>query len=235
MKKISGIIYLLLGILLVLNACNCEKGSGEVKTEKRKVDNFTKIEINGIAKVYIKQGNFEDIEIIADDNLLPLINTEVRNDRLKISMDKCVKYVSKLEVYISLPKLESLEVNGACELKSKNKFISEELEIESNGAGEIDLKIDVDKMRSKISGSADVKLEGSAIEHKIDLSGAGELDAYKFTTKEADIEVSGAGTCKVFVTEELNAEVSGTGFIRYKGEPKNVDTKVSGAGSIKAK
>ena len=42
----------------------------------------------------------------------------------------------------------------------------------------------------------------------------------------------GSADIKVTATEMIKARVSGSGDIRYKGNPKKIDTKTSGSGDI---
>ncbi|MBP6585664.1 MAG: DUF2807 domain-containing protein, partial [Flavobacterium sp.] len=49
----------------------------------------------------------------------------------------------------------------------------------------------------------------------------------------AKVNVSGSGDIKVNCTEFIEARVAGSGDIEYKGNPKKVDTKVAGSGTIK--
>jgi hypothetical protein len=68
-----------------------------------------------------------------------------------------------------------------------------------------------------------------------DLSSAGDLNAYEFKVKEADISVSSAGDADIYVTEKLRADASSAGDVNYKGDPKNVDAHTSSAGGVNKK
>lgn len=53
-------------------------GSGNLATETRDVSGFTGVDVGGVFQVEITAQKEFGIEIDADDNLLPLIKTEVR-------------------------------------------------------------------------------------------------------------------------------------------------------------
>ncbi len=72
---------MLLLALLLLGGCSSlpggTAGSGTAKTETRPVAGFTSIELAGTGDVQVKQTGTESLTVTADDNLLPLLTTEV--------------------------------------------------------------------------------------------------------------------------------------------------------------
>jgi hypothetical protein len=47
-----------------------------------------------------------------------------------------------------------------------------------------------------------------------------------------NVDLSGAGDVHVHATESLDASVSGAGRVLYPGDPADVKTDVSGAGTV---
>jgi len=235
MKKSIVSLVLLTLLTILIYSCNCEKGTGNVTTEQRSVAPFTGIEIDGNAKVTILQSDTAKVEITIDSNLLAFVETKIHGDMLQISTTECVKNITQFEIFISTPEFNKIEANGAVVISSKNIIKSEKLELVLNGAGEIKLDLDVQKLYTDITGAALIDLKGTVQEHDLNISGAGTLEAYNLSCKELDANISGSGNCKVTVTDDLDAKVSGSGYLYYKGEPKKAQTDVTGAGSIKAK
>lgn len=109
-------------------------------------------------------------------------------------------------------------------------------QIELDISGAVNCRMDglaADDVSIGLSGAGNILLEGTADELDVNVSGAAKVDAEALTAKEAEVEISGAGSMTLTVTDELDARISGTGSIRYHGDPKNLKTRVSGAGSIK--
>lgn len=237
MKKINVYFAVLAMFVFYLPSCEmfCEEGSGNVTSEKRDVSAFNKLEAGGIASVIIKKSEKRSVKIETDDNLQELIETKVKDGVLRISNDGCVKNVTRLDITIHTPELTGIELSGAAVIKGKGTFSSDDLVIETSGSGNIELDINVDKLEIEIDGSGEVDLKGNVNNGDIEITGAGELSAYKLIINEAEVEVSGSGKCKVNVSKTLDAEVTGTGEIIYKGNPPNMNTKVTGLGKIKAK
>jgi hypothetical protein len=67
------------------------------------------------------------------------------------------------------------------------------------------------------------------------MSGASRLHAEELQTQTTELAISGAGKADVVATEKLRAAISGAGKVSYGGNPKSVEKRVSGAGSIRTK
>jgi hypothetical protein len=69
----------------------------------------------------------------------------------------------------------------------------------------------------------------------VSISGSAAIDAFGLQSQNADVDAKDAGSLKLFVTDKLSGELSGSGNIIYKGNPKNVSTKITGSGTIQSK
>jgi hypothetical protein len=190
-------------------------GSGKMKLEKRDVPAFTAVNVSGAYDVEIVVQKEQSLEIEGDDNLLPLIRTEVKNGVLNIDTEKSFSTKHALRVRISVPNLDALKTSGASEFDVTN-VKSDEFNIEASGAGHI-----------QIAG------ETKALE--IGMSGAVGLDAKDLKAEKVTVNSSGAASADVYASEELRASVSGAGNVDYYGDPKTVTEDTSGAGSISKK
>lgn len=209
-------------------------GNGKVVKETRNVSSFGKLEVGGAFDIFLTQGNVESLVIEADENLIPLIITEVRGGKLIIETKENIRNSKELNLYITFVSLEKMNFSGACEVTSNEMMTFQNLEIHGSGASEIDLKLKATKLIGDFSGASEINLSGNADECEMNLSGASELDAFEFVVKNFIIDLSGAGDANIHVTENLKAEASGAASIRYAGNPR-VDSHISGAGSIKSR
>lgn len=225
-------ILILFVLIFSLYSCiSTVDGDGNVVTEERNVNTFNKIDISGHFEVFIKQGKQENVEIETDQNLLQLIETETKKNTLYIKSKEPIGNAKSLKLYITVVKLEDIDISGAVELRSKGTIVSEELEIDISGAADVDLDVEVEQLSMDMSGASETSLKGKAKEFNIELSGASDLQAEKLKTQHTSIDISGAGNAKVFAKKTLNVEVSGAGSVQYKGNPK-ITKDISGAGSV---
>ncbi len=215
-----AIVNLFLLVGLILNGCNIGniggiKGSGTVKSEIRNVSGFKKIKAeNALTIEIIVQKDFS-VAIEADDNLLPLIITEVSGDTLKISSKEKFSTKNNLTIKISMPELVDLNVSGATSATV-------------SGVKTESLKLDA-------SGASKIKISGEVKNLNANASGASGIDAENLKTENAEVEASGASSATVAPTGDLNANASGASGIIYAGEPKNIKQDASGMSSVKKK
>jgi hypothetical protein len=221
MKRIS----ILLLIVLVVTFAGCKfghgimgrgiAGSGNRKTEKRELKSFNAIDTSGAYDVNVTCQKPASFEIEADDNILPLIKTEVRDGVLFVSNDQEYHSSKSTALRITLPDLGSVSNHGAGEVKIVDAN-SSDLKLESSGASSIDAA-------------------GRARTVTISSTGAGNIDTGKLQAERAKVDISGAANVDVYASDQLDVKVSGVGSVSYSGNPKVVNKNVSGIGSVNPK
>jgi Putative auto-transporter adhesin, head GIN domain len=190
-------------------------GSGNSVTEKRDLSGFKAVEVGGVFKVEITAQKDFSVEVEADDNLLPLIRTEVRGGILTIESEKRINSHNPILVRISAPDIESLESSGAPNV-SINNIKNSAFAVNSSGASK-------------------VTVEGESSKLTVDVSGASNINADNLKAGDANIEASGASHVYVNVSGELRSDGSGASKIVYSGTPKKVEKRTSGASSVSPK
>jgi len=236
-NRIVGLSFALAVLLVLQSGCTYAfkgiRGDGNVIKQERSISSFDGIDVGGAFNVFLTQGDTEKLVIEADENLMDIIETEVRGSTLKIKTSEDIKESSKLNIYITFKDLKDIDVSGACDLTGENKFKLGDLDLDCSGASEMEMKLSAGNINLDCSGASNAELFGSAQSVNAELSGASKLDAMEFEVAIYDIDVSGASHGKIFVTEELSVEVSGAAHLKYKGEPRIKEHDVSGAGSLK--
>jgi hypothetical protein len=235
MKTVKNLSTLLFTIVILLASCSVlgERGNGNVVKQERKVAAFDAIDVSGAFDIYLSLGTTQSVIVETDDNLQPLIKTEVVGNTLKIDNKKPIHDSKCMKVYVTVTDLKKIELSGAVDMETQNKLTLNELEIEISGATDASLDLAVQKLEISSSGGSKMKLSGMANKFDVDVSGAVELRAYDLLAEIVSLSISGAGEAEINVTKELNADISGAATVRYKGDPPKVDSSVSGAGSIK--
>lgn len=226
MKKTGLLIFisaLSAGLIFSSNSCSSRsfsnfsgvQGSGTSKTETRNVSGFTKIETGGAINIEVSAQKDFNVQVEADDNLLANIKTEVSGKTLKIYSEDRISPKTSVNVVISMPALESVDISGASSGVIKN--------------------VKADSLELKASGASNIKIDGEAKDLEADASGASSIDAESLRVQNADVEASGASKATVTATDELKVEASGASKISYAGEPKNIKQNSSGASSVTKK
>ena len=211
-------IVLLVAIAVAFSACKFGRGiagSGNRKTEKRELKSFNAIDTSGAYEINVSCQKPASFEIEADDNILPLIKTEVRDGTLFVSNDQEFHSSKSTILRITLPEVNSVSSHGAGDIKI-------------NDSNSNDLKI-------KSTGAANMEATGKAKSVTISSTGAGNIDTSKLTAEKAKVDATGAANVDVYASDQLDVSVSGVGSVTYSGNPKTVNKSVSGIGSVNPK
>jgi hypothetical protein len=199
-----------LAAVAVAQRGNGIEGSGRMATERRTVTNFTGVHHAGIGEVTIRAGERLGVVVEADDNVLPLIATEVKDGTLTIRTTQPIRR-AKVRVTVTAPNVEQVRLSGAGN-------------IEGHGIRARGLVVD-------LAGAGNVRLRGQVERLQTTLSGAGNLSLRELRSQQAEVRLSGAGNAELDVVQTLQATITGAGNVRYTGNPQ-VTSKVSGAGNV---
>ena len=223
------------GIILALTALlpfNILAQDHNITIQERNIAPFDAIDVGGAFTLILSQGDPQSVKVETDENLQSRVVTEVEGNELQIS-SKGLKNPGKLNVYVTVKQLHSLNVSGAASVKGENKLTSDNLRIETSGAAKADLNIETTKLTTEVSGAADLKLSGSATLHYSELSGAGQLKALDLLTSTSTMDISGAAEGRITAKDEIIADVSGAGKLTYYDEPAVKHINKSGSYEIK--
>jgi len=214
MKRIANVL-LPASLLFVLCGCHIGvHGSGVRKTEKRDVPSFNAIETTGAFEVQVTCQKPASFEIEGDDNLLPLIQTEVRNGVLRVTSSKHYSTRDPISLRITVPDFTSVSSTGAGKIRVSD-LKNESFEIHSTGA-------------------ALVIAEGQSNNVRISSTGAGRIDTHDLRASKVEVTVTGVAAVDVYASDQLDVNVSGAGRVTYSGDAK-VNKHVSGAGQVTKK
>jgi len=212
------------------------KGNGISKTETREVTDYTSLSCGGPMKVEIVYGTSNTIQLEGDENILPYIETIVKNGELSIRVKEriSVKPQVSLRVHVSMTTINGLAQSGSGEIKGSGNFTSTQpTAIAVSGSGKVDLRFSkFDGMSISMSGSGSLKMEG-ALDNNLDVSqsGSGNINCEHVTTQNVNAHISGSGELRVNASKSLDAQISGSGHIYYTGDA-TVSTHVSGSGRV---
>jgi hypothetical protein len=230
---ITVIIFTITGCIVVING-NSVQGSGNVITRAREVSEFSHVRLKGSGKVFLTPGQPQSLEIKTDDNIMPLIETDVSGNKLTISHGNNRLRPTFFEVYITVQNLEGIGISGSGDIVGNGRFVTDSLYVEISGSGNMDLEVETDRLENKISGSGSLRLSGKADEYIVSVSGSGKINAFDVDARHVSVKVSGSGDCRISASESLDARISGSGNVYYRGRPR-INTNISGSGSLKSR
>jgi len=189
-------------------------GSGSLKVEVRPVTAFSAIRLSDVdARVVIERTGTESLEVTADDNLVSLFTSEVRDGTLYLSVEKDRSLSGRRPLFrVTVNDLRQLGVSGSGTVEAT--------------------RLDGEQLAMSISGSGDITAAGRTEDVTISIGGSGSCNAAGLIAKRAKVAVRGSGDATVNAQDELEAIVAGSGSIWYVGSPK-IESSISGSGEIK--
>src|SRR6186997_134625 len=167
MKKIQVMLMgMLVSTVLFAQTIN------DANAEPRNLSGFHVIKISNAFTVYISQGNEDAVAISASKaEYREKIITKVENGILIIRFDDDKKFwkgwngdKQRLTAYVSIKKIDRLDVSGACDIFFEDGISSEDLNVELSGASDVKGKIDAKKLSFNVSGASDATISGNAAE-----------------------------------------------------------------------
>ncbi|HJU92353.1 MAG TPA: head GIN domain-containing protein [Pyrinomonadaceae bacterium] len=212
MRKVA----LLLLISFFVSGCHHRmgpniKGSGNRQSQKREIAPFSSISTQGAFTIEVVCQKDLSLEVEGDDNVLPLITAEVRNNVLRLSNNGSYSTDEPVKFKISVPNLEGLDVEGA---------------------GKIDIKgMNNDKFEIDADGAPNINVSGNTKLVDIHSNGAGKINTNNLNAARAVVNSNGATQVELDVKEQLDVTVNGPSSVTYKGDPV-VNKNVNGPGKV---
>lgn len=210
------------------------RGDGVMKTETRAVSGFTRIGLGLGADVEVRLGNTEGLTVQADENLLPLIETSVKDGSLQIKPVRNHLSLSShaIRIVVQAKAIDGLAIGGSGSITA-DALRAAKLKLDIGGSGSLAVeRLDADQVEIAIGGSGDVKLAGTAKKLDASIAGSGDVAAPALVADDAKVAVAGSGAAKLAVRSKLEVTIVGAGAVAYYGDPQ-VSRTVLGAGSIK--
>jgi hypothetical protein len=187
------------------------RGSGTVVAESRDVSGFSEIVLTGSGDVFVTVDGTESLRIEAEDNIMPVLTTEVRNGRLELGAESAISPTQGITYTISAAALNEVVVSGSGVV--------------------VVAGIDEESFAVTINGSGNVEPSGSTNDLAVTVSGSGNYRGEELVAAISEVTVSGSGNAFVNVTDVLDVTISGSGNVGYIGDPE-VSSSISGSGDL---
>lgn len=158
--------------------------------------------------------NTANTVITCDSNLLPHIDTTVRNGVLYITTKQSIDLIPSRDIKIAInaKDLQSVVINGSGTFNVHSIKGS-------------DFILDV-------HGSGDSILQGEVKNLLVTISGSGNVNAKNLNADNVKVIIKGSGDATVYAAQTIDAAISGSGNVQYYGAPKQITQTIRGSGAI---
>lgn len=210
------------------------KGNGKIVAKSIDVPEFTRISAHRSADVTLVAGDVKQIQVRADENVMPYLVITCQRGELNITIDDAIKNVGDITFEVAVPmnkQISHLRSTSAAEIevqegltltvehtlkldassaaKIKGSYGAKELSAQASSAAEIDGCFRAAKVEMDASSSADI--EGSVMAEQLtaNASSAATIEL-EGTASRARMQASSAADieCEDLVTTQCTAEAS---------------------------
>ena len=240
----TGLTRTTLTLALVVSGWVCASnarvvGSGHLATETRSVSGFHAVDLQNSGDVIIVQGDTEGLTVEAEDNILPLITTEVDAKgvlHLAFKPHESIETHKKITFKLSAKLINSLTIEGSGDVRADSLSVQGDgkFAVSVPGSGNVSVgKLTAGSVQASLEGSGDIKLAGDADSQTVSIDGSGKYETADLHTRAAQVSINGSGDAKVSASAELKIEINGSGDVGYYGKP-SVKQSINGSGDVKA-
>ena len=233
------ILYKIIAItLLLVFASSCVinggiRGNGNIETQKRNVSkDFTSIKVSQGIKVYLTTNERVSVNVEADENIIDLIETEVHDGVLKISLSKNVWRSNKRKVYVSASTITSIRTSSGASVRLENTLKADRLDLRASSGSDIRGTVRVSDLEADTSSGADIRLSGTAENFDARASSGSNIRAFDLEAEYVKAKASSGADIRVNASKDINARASSGGDVKYRGEAKRINSRKSVSGSV---
>lgn len=209
------------------------------KTENRNVSNFKGVDVSAGIDLYITMGETESVKIVADDDIIDKIVTEVKDGVLRIYVKQNNWFHwsgnETRKAYVTIRELNRIEASSGADVKSENTLKGEELKIRVSSGADVNVDVLYKNLDVNTSSGSDAKITGKVKSLKASSSSGSDISAGDLESVICKASASSGSDVTVKVSEELYANASSGGDVKYYGNPSVKDINESSGGDVSHK
>lgn len=239
MKKLF--VYTIVGMMGVLTSCYsfnpCVEGVGSTVEEIRDVSGFYAVSNTTSFNVHVSQADSFSVLVVAQENLMPLIETNKSGGTLIIKTREfsCIRNSSSIDVFVTLPEIEELHLTGSGRIECDG-IVADELELSTTSSGDMSVdSVFCDDLYVKLTGSGDVEInKADALYSQVRLTGSGDIDLGELLTEDIEITQTSSGNIdgEVYGAETADISLTGSGRIMILGDAYDLSTNHTASGRM---
>lgn len=234
-----GALRFLISSLVLLVAAGCGPvtiGDGKMVTKTRELPLFTGVSVGGPVGLTVTEGDLSVLTVTSEDNILPLLNIEVRGNLLVIEPKEGhgLSPTQPIKATISVPRLERLEASGSSKIVTGPLVSGTGVALEVSGSSSVTTgAVSAPSMTIQASGSSTVRCEGWAATVSLEASGASKVTASALAAEDLTVDVSGGSAVTARASKAAHGKASGASAVVIEGSPEVKDVNTSGSSSLR--
>jgi hypothetical protein len=241
LTRSAGTALLFAAMLALPQARAATTGSGNVVTETRAVSDFQSISQRGSIDLVVRQAGHEGVQVRADDNIAPLVQTVVdgsgdsRTLRVQFKAGESVRTKTRVVVTVDVVRLAALSSSGSGDLALEG-LKTPSLKLSLSGAGDAKLHhLDTQQLSISIAGSGDVQASGRAVGLDVSIAGSGNAQTRELEADDVSVSIAGSGDADVTAHKTISVSIAGSGDVEYGGGATLARRSIAGSGSVRVR
>lgn len=216
----NALIKVIVTLVISLFLCSCEfsiagvDGNGNVVNQPRVISSdFNSIEVSRAIDVELKMDQNPKVLVIADENLMDLITTEVKNNTLYITAKKNIGRAKSKKVEVGIKSPVGLKASSGSSLWSKGTLTASKLKVQASSGSEISLTVDTQSLQLSANSGANLKAEGKTADLTAKASSGASIHAAELQAHTIDAKASSGGNVVVVNAENIAIDESSGGNV----------------------
>ncbi len=205
----------------------------------RKVKNFNAIKVSSGIDLYLTMGTTEKVRIVADDDIIDKVITEVKDGTLHIYMKKNNWFNwscrGSRKAYVTVKELNAITASSGADVRSENRLKGESLVVKASSGSDVVIDVFYKNFSVDASSGSDAKLTGKVKTFKAEASSGSDIKAQKLESTICKAQASSGSDITVSVSSEFYAKASSGADIRYYGNPEIKNIEESSGGDVTKK
>ncbi len=192
-RTLLTILLALMGVL-----AGCVQGQGPVTSETRDVGAFSRIEATAGIRIVVLIGPSEVVEVSAQENLLPVIATDLRGDTLSIEASEDFTTLEPVTVTVVVPALDGITLSG--------------------GSQAVIDGLDAESLELRIRGGAQVTAAGSVGSVTLHADGGATVSLEDLSVRVATVSMDGGATATLTASDDVTGTAAGGSRLTVLGD-----------------
>lgn len=238
MKKITASTTIIIFLLATLISCQVThhetiaRNKNTTTTSRTISENFYQIETHNGVKVHLRHAEDYSISVVAEENLQEYIKTEINNGKLKIYSSKSFKSTSSIHIYVTSPKIVTIESHSGSTINSENTLFGSSIMLISHSGSTINVSVKTTSLSSASNSGSSIKISGSTNSYSCNTHSGSRTNASTLKSNNVNVATNSGSNAKVFCSEQLNANTNSGSHLTYYGNPTHTTINNSSGGSI---
>jgi hypothetical protein len=201
-RRLPSTALLIAALTVVGTSVGCDlggtRGDGAVKSETRQVAAFSRVETSAGIGISVQIGPAGTLDVRAQENLLPIILTDVENGTLRLRSASNYTTTEKVEVIVTTPSLTGIVLSGGSQGRVE---------------GLEEPRFDID-----LSGGSRLTATGEATDLALGASGGSSANLEGLSAQTIKVGASGGSTARVRASQRVHGSASGGTTITVLGD-----------------